>query len=363
MQKKDVYFIRKTFQLARKAEGFTSPNPLVGALIVKKNKIISEGYHKKCGLPHAEVEAIKKAGKKKCQGATLYVNLEPCFHFGRTPPCVDMIIKNKFKRVVVATYDPNPETNGKSIRKLKNAGIKVKVGLAQKEAYKLNEIFFKNIKTGMPFVVAKIAQSLDGKIATKKGISQWITSEKSRKMARSLRDIYDCVLVGVNTVLKDNPSLEGLKKVPFKVVIDPRLRIPLNSNLLRKDPKKVIIFTSYNSRNKNKRKRISPLVKVFFLKESKGWFSLKKILKILFNQGIMSIFVEGGSQTIGRFFDEKLVDKVFFFIAPKIIGGKSALTSIGAEGISQIKKATFLKDIEIKNLKDDILIKGYPNFA
>jgi diaminohydroxyphosphoribosylaminopyrimidine deaminase/5-amino-6-(5-phosphoribosylamino)uracil reductase len=358
---KDSYFINETFNLAKRAEGLTSPNPLVGALIVKNNKIITSGYHKKCGLAHAEIEAFKKAKGKDFKGATLYLNLEPCFSFGRTPPCVDEIIRRRFKRVVIATPDPNPQTKGKSIRKLKKAGIRVSIGLLASEAQKLNEVFFKNMQKKHPFVVAKVAQSLDGKIATRNGASKWITTEGARKFAKQLRDKYDCVCVGVNTVIDDNPSLNGLKRKPLKVIIDPNLRIPLNSNLLKEKPAKTIIFTS--SKSKKKAKRIPWTTKIFFLKENKGWLPLRQILKILYNLGVTSIFVEGGSQTIGRFFDEKLIDKAYFFIAPKIIGGKRALTSVGAQGFSDPNKAPSLKEVQIKHIGKDMVVSGYPVYT
>lgn len=357
--KQDLCFLKKTFSLAKKGEGFTSPNPLVGALFVKNNKILSFGYHHKAGGPHAEVEAIR-AAKKKLSGSTLYVNLEPCCGFGRTGPCVDEIIKRDIKRVVIATADPNPRVNGKSIKKLRKAGIKVEVGLCKKEAQELNEIFFKNMREKKPFVVAKVAQSLDGKIATQKGISQWITSSSSRKFSKKLRDKYDCVLIGANTLIKDNPGLNGLKRFPFKAVISPRLNIPLDSYLLEKNPDKLIIFTS--DKSKLKRKKIPDKVKVFFLKEKKGWLPIEKILKILYSLGLMSVFVEGGSQTLGQFFIKKEVDKAFFFIAPKVIGGRAALSSIGAEGFSTLKTAPSLENFKIKRIGKDILAWGYPKY-
>ena len=357
--KQDLCFLKKTFSLAKRGEGLTSPNPLVGALFVKNNTILSYGYHHKAGKPHAEVEAIR-AANKNLTGSTLYINLEPCCHFGRTGPCVDEIIKRGIKRVVLATADPNPRVNGKSIRKLRKSGIKVEVGLYKKEAQELNEVFFKNIREKKPFVVAKVAQSLDGKIATQKGLSQWITSSLSRKFSKKLRDKYDCVLIGANTLIKDNPGLDGLKKSPFKAVISPRLNIPLDSYLLKKNPHKLIIFTSEKS--KFKRKKISLEAKVFFLKEEKGWLPIEKILKILYSLGIMSIFIEGGSQTLGQFFIKKEVDKVFFFIAPKVIGGRAALSSIGAEGFSTLKAAPGLENFRIKRIGKDILAWGYPKY-
>ncbi len=357
---KDIYFINEAFKLAKKGEGFTSPNPMVGALIVKNNKVIAGGYHKKCGLAHAEIEAIKKAKGKNLNGATLYLNLEPCFHFGRTPPCVDEIIKRKFKRVVISTLDPNPLTKAKSVRKLKKAGISLSIGLLKNEALKLNEVFFKNMQKKHPFVVTKIAQSLDGKIATSIGKSKWITTKQARRFAKSLRDKYDCVCVGVNTIINDNPELNGLKRKPLKVIIDPHLRTPPNAKLLKEKPAKTIIFTS--SKNKNRAKKIPWTTKIFFLKENKGWLPLKQILKTLYGLGVTSIFVEGGSQTIGRFLDEKLIDKAYFFIAPKIIGGKAALTSIGAKGFLDPNKAPFLKEVQIKHIGKDIVISGYPTY-
>ncbi|UCG35193.1 MAG: bifunctional diaminohydroxyphosphoribosylaminopyrimidine deaminase/5-amino-6-(5-phosphoribosylamino)uracil reductase RibD [Candidatus Omnitrophota bacterium] len=354
--KSDAYFIEKTINLAKKAEGFTSPNPLVGAVLVRNNKIIAQGYHKKAGLPHAEIEAIKRGGSE-AKGATLYVNLEPCYHYGRTPPCVGGIIKAGIKKVVIATSDPNPLVKGKSMRKLKNAGIEVKLGPCIDEAKRLNEVFFKNIKEKRPFVVAKLAQTLDGKIATRSGSSKWITSEKARHYARSLRDKYDCVLVGVNTVINDNPHLNGLKKIPLKAVIDPRGRISHNSYLVRKNPQKLFLFTS--STKGNKLKNIPAKVKIFNLDKKKGLFNLKELLRILYARGITSVFVEGGSQTLGRFFDQKLIDKIHLFLAPKIMGGKDSITSIGAKGFS-LKKCPVIKEVSIKRIGQDILISGYP---
>jgi len=357
----DIYFIKRTFRLARRAQGFTSPNPLVGALIVKDNKIIAEGYHKGAGLPHAEIEAMRGARQKDFRGSTLYVNLEPCLCFGRTPPCVDEIIKKKFKRVVVSSLDPNSKVNGKSIKKLSKAGIKTEVGLLAEEAKRLNEVFFKNMQKGLPFVVIKTAQSLDGKIATRMRTSKWITSEASRKFAKSLRDRYDAVLVGINTVIKDNPRLEGIKKIPYKVVIDPGLRMPLNSNILKENAEKLIIFAS--KKKAISKKQFSSSAKIFFMKEKKGQILPREILRVLYDLGIMSVFIEGGSKTIGGFFDERVVDKVHFFIAPKIIGGDEAIASVGGQGQAQINNLPYLKDVKVRRLDQDILISGYPSWG
>ncbi|MFH1519290.1 MAG: bifunctional diaminohydroxyphosphoribosylaminopyrimidine deaminase/5-amino-6-(5-phosphoribosylamino)uracil reductase RibD [Candidatus Omnitrophota bacterium] len=357
--KKDIYFLKKTFPLARKGEGFTSPNPLVGAILVKHKRIISCGYHRQAGKLHAEIKAIK-AAKESLNGATLYINLEPCCHFGQTPPCVDEIIKSGIKKVVISVTDPNPKVSGKSITELRKAGVEVVLGLCKDEACRLNEVFFKNMKENEPFVVAKVAQSLDGKIATQKGVSQWITSSASRKLSKSLRDKYDCVLVGANTFNKDNPHLDGSRRIPYKVVVSARLNLALNSYILQKTPEKLIIFTS--DKNKSKKRKFPRSVKVFFLKEDKGVLPVRKILKILYSFKIMSVFIEGGPYTLGQFFQEKAVDKAFFFIAPKVIGGSRALGSVGAEGFVNPKVSPYLENLKLKRINKDILIWGYPRY-
>lgn len=354
--KEDFYFMQRTFRLAEKAKAKTSPNPLVGAVIVKKGKIIAEGFHKACGLPHAESEALKKAGLK-AQGATLYVNLEPCFHFGRTSPCVDEIIKAGIKRVVIALKDPNPMVFGKSIKKLKRNSIHVSLGVCRKQAEKINEIFLKNMKKKLPFVAAKVAASLDGKITTASGQSKWITKKPARDYARRLRDSYDAVLIGASTLRKDNPQLNGVKNIPYKIVISSSLNLAKNSYIFKDFPDRLILFSSLKSAGKNK---IPQGAKAFFLKETGKGLPLKIILKKLYSLGVMSVFVEGGSYTLGRFFEERLIDKIYFFIAPKIIGGKNSLPSVGASGFKQLSQSLEVKDIEVKSIGKDLLIQGYP---
>lgn len=357
MKEKDIYFIKKTLKLAQKGAGIVSPNPLVGAVVVKKGRIISQGFHKGPGFAHAESLALDKAGAR-AKGATLYLNLEPCCHFGRTPPCVDKITVSGIKRVVISVKDPNPEVNGKSIKKLKKLKVEVTLGVCGREAAQINEIFFKNMEKRLPFVTAKAAQSLDGKIATASGQSKWITSEPARRFARKLRDSYDAVLVGAETLRRDNPGLNGLKKSPYKVILSSSLDLPAGSFLLQKDAAKLIIFTSQKEAGKHK---LSKQVKIFYLKETKNGLPLKKILNKLYQIGIKSIFIEGGSYTLGKFFEQRLVDKAYFFISPKIIGGKQSLTSVGASGFKRIEKSLELKELKIKNTGRDILIQGYPN--
>ena len=357
----DDYFIRKTFILAKKARGFTSPNPMVGAVIVKDKRIISCGYHRKAGQVHAEIDAIEKA-KVSLKGATLYINLEPCFHWGRTPPCVDRIISSGIKEVIVATSDPNPKVKGRSINKLRREGIGVKVGTLKKQARRLNEIFFKNMESRQAFVAVKLAQSLDGSIATRLGHSKWITSKKARSLSRALRDEYDAVLVGANTVINDNPALRGRRKNPYRIVIDPQLSIPKGCTLIRKQSDKLIIFFTSRAKRSHLKALSKTKAKLIKLKEKGGFIPLRQILRICYRLNIMSIFVEGGSLTAGRFFDEKIVDKIYWFVAPKIIGGRGALRSVGSKGAGVLNNACRVEDIEIVKIGQDFLITGYPKF-
>ncbi len=359
----DLYFIKKTFSLARKAEGFTSPNPLVGAVITRNGKIIGCGYHKMSGLPHAEIEAIKNT-EGTLKGAEIYVNLEPCCHWGKTGPCVDKIIEAGIKKIIIACNDPNPRVRGRSVKKMKKAGIEVKTGILKKEAERLNEVFFKNMKEKLPFVVAKAAQSLDGKIATGSGDSKWITDKTTRLFSRRLRDKYDAVAVGINTVIKDNPVLGGIKKSPYKVIFDGSLRIPLNSKLIREAKDDLIIFSFHKAKKKKKKIEIlKTKSSMHFLKQTKGGFDLREVLKILFKEGIMSVFIEGGAVTLGGFFDSGLVDKIYFFFAPKIIGGSQALTSIAGAGVLKVNRAIKIRDFEIKKIGKDFLVTGYPCYG
>lgn len=350
---KEKLFLAQAIKLAECSRGCTSPNPLVGAVLVKGNKVIGRGFHRCAGAFHAEIEAMRKV-KGALRGATLYVNLEPCFHWGRTPPCVDAIISGGIKKVVISTKDPNPKVSGRSIAKLRKAGIRVVTGVMAKEAEKLNEIFFTNMRKKRPFVVAKVAQSLDGKITTRTGRSKWITSQKARMYARGLRDMYDAVLIGIGTAIKDNPKLNGVRKTPSKIIIDPQLRVSLSSILVKKSPKKLIVFHSSRASKSKKMKLAKKGVRLFVFKH------VRDILKILYKLEIMSVFVEGGADTLGRFFDAKLIDKVHVFYAAKIIGGKDALSSIGAKGVISPSQAIFIKDLEIKRIGRDLLLTGYP---
>jgi diaminohydroxyphosphoribosylaminopyrimidine deaminase/5-amino-6-(5-phosphoribosylamino)uracil reductase len=365
MRKIDIRYLEMTIELAKKAEGDTSPNPLVGCIIVKNNKIISKGYHHRCGTAHAEVEALKKAGKK-AQKADLYVNLEPCAHHGRTAPCVEAIIKSKIKKVFIGMKDPNPLTNGKGIAALKKAGIEVEISEDQQPFKKLNEIFIKYITTGHPFIAVKSAQSLDGRIATKNHDSKWITNKQSRAYAQYLRKKYDAVLVGVNTVLIDNPYLscrydEKLEEdSPVKVIVDSTLKTPVHANIFSGlSPAPVIIATTKKAPLKKLKEFENcdaDIIMCPLTKDKK--VDIEYLVCELAKNEITSILVEGGGEINGAFFDLKIVDKVYFFIAPKIIGGSKAVSSVMGEGVTDLKNAVGVIDPLFINFEDDILVEG-----
>jgi diaminohydroxyphosphoribosylaminopyrimidine deaminase/5-amino-6-(5-phosphoribosylamino)uracil reductase len=363
MRRSDEYYMKRALTLAEKGRGQTNPNPLVGALVVKKGKIIGEGYHRKAGFPHAEVEAIRSA-ESDIVGSTLYVTLEPCTTFGRTPPCTDLIITSRIREVVIATRDPNPAHRGRGILALKKTGITVRTGILEREAQQLNSVFTKFIQKKTPFVTVKIAQSLDGKIATATGESQWITGIDSRRFVHKLRSEVDAVLVGATTVAEDNPLLTNrlyrpVKKQPIKIVLDSRLRISPTSRIFSKNsPQKVIIATTTASPRARRRLFEKHGATVLLLGKKQGVVSLKALMRTLARMQITHVLVEGGGEILGSLFKEKLVDNVFFFISPKIIGGDNAPTSVMGEGIKRLRFARRLRDVTITRFEDDILIEG-----
>lgn len=355
----DERYMRIAIDLAKSAEGLTSPNPIVGAVIVKDGKIVGKGYHKKAGLPHAEVSALRQAGKL-AEGATLYVSLEPCNHFGRTPPCTDAVIKSGIKKVVIAMIDPNPINNGKGLRRLKENGVRTKVGILKEEAKSINRPYIKFITARLPYVTIKIAQSLDGKIATKTGDSKWITQEDPRRYVHELRAKVDAVMVGVNTIIKDDPLLiskVSKDKQPIRIIADSNLEIPLNSKIFSHiDDSPVIIATT--KRSSKIKDYEGKGAEVLIVKQKDGKVDLKSLLKILGSRHIAHILVEGGGELVASFLKENLADKLLFFIASKIIGGRDAITSVEGNGVSKVDDAIMLKDMKIKRFGKDILIEA-----
>lgn len=357
----DRDYMKMAMDLALKARGKTSPNPLVGAVIVKNGKIISTGFHHRCGQDHAEVVALKKA-KTRAKGATMYVTLEPCGHYGRTPPCTDAIIQSGIKKVIIGTKDPHAVNNGKSIRALSRAGIKTTVGILKGDLAKINESFFKFIQHQMPFVVIKWAQTLDGKIATATGSSKWITSAATRAFSHNLRDEFDAILVGVNTVIEDNPCLNGssLKKKLKKVILDPKLRISIKAKLFKGVlPGQAIVVTSFKADKNKIRQFENKGIDVVQCPIVADGFNLKWLFKKLAAKNITNILVEGGSRTIGKILKANLADKAWIFIAPKIIGDQKALSAIDGLAASDINRVFKLKDMSVRCLGEDIFIEGY----
>ncbi len=357
----DESYIKLALEIAKKGNGQVSPNPLVGCIIVKNDRIIGAGYHEKYGENHAEINALKSC-KEASEGSTLYVNLEPCSHHGKTPPCVDKIIESKLKRVVIGTLDMNPLVSGKGVRKLKSAGIDVKVGILEKECMNLNKFFFKYITTKIPFVSLKIAQTLDGRIADKHGDSKWITSINSRHHVHNMRASYDAVLVGSGTVKKDNPGLtvrltEG--RNPKRVIIDTDLSLSINLNLFSHNyDKNLIIITSKKScERKRKIKKLQSLgvLVIFVKKDPDGRINMNQMLKELGNLNISSLLVEGGSKIFTSFIKNNLFDDIKLFISPKIIG--NGLLTVNNIGINNIKKALKLNAENVEKIGDDVLIE------
>ena len=344
--------------LALKAQGRTLPNPIVGAVVVKNGKIVGKGYHKKAGGHHAEVFALKQAGSK-AKGAQLYVNLEPCSFHGKTPPCTDLIIKSKIKKVYIAVKDFNPTVNGKGIKILNRHGIKTHLGLLKERAKKINLPFFKYAVKKMPFVTTKTAQSLDGKITSNSGTSKWITSSVARNFAKKQRKFYDAIMVGINTVLKDNPKLTAGKKIN-KIVVDSTLKTPVSANIF-KSKDNVIIATLKSDKSKKalQLKRKHKNILILTVKPKKGKIDLKDLLKKLAKMSISNVLSEGGACLNGALFDDGLVDKVNFYISPKIIGGINSLPSIAGKGIKKLDKAIELKNIKMKKLGRNLFIEGY----
>jgi len=352
--------------LARLATGYTNPNPAVGAVIVKDGLAVGMGYTQPAGSEHAEVMALHQAGDK-AQDATMYVTLEPCCHHGRTPPCTQAIIDAGISEVHIALLDPNPLVSGQGVNKLNEAGIKTYVGAYQQEAYEINEAYIKYITTGLPFVIAKFAMSLDGKIATKTGDSKWITSEEARRYVHALRHTSDAIMVGVNTIIVDNPRLTargcggkgGMKKMqPLRLVVDSKGRVPLNARIF--EPPGEVLLAVVEPFDPEKRKEFAHAgAEVLELPSKEDLVDIEELLKVLGKRGIVSILVEGGGKLLGSLFDYHLVDKVLAFISPIIIGSKEGKSAVGGNGVDNVAEALRLSQVSAKSFGDDILISGY----
>ncbi len=360
----ELAFMRRALELAAKGKGFTSPNPMVGAVIVKKGRIIGEGYHRRAGDKHAEIVALESCVEDPRRGA-LFLNLEPCCHTGRTPPCAEAIIRAGIKRVVAAMEDPNLLVKGKGFELLRHSGIEIEVGLCRQEAEELNEKYIFFIKHKRPFVMIKAALSLDGKIATPTGKSRWLSSPEARKYVHQLRLEYDTIMVGINTVLRDDPRLtarlpDAEKKEIFRVVLDSKLRIPLQCHLVRqKRGGEVLIFTTPAAPTERIEQLRSLGVKVIIAKEKEGRVDLNYALKQLAKRGIISLLIEGGSEVFASALKEKVINKVLFIYAPKIIGGRDSIPLFAGEGKRELASAYKLSKVRSFRLGPDVAIEGY----
>jgi diaminohydroxyphosphoribosylaminopyrimidine deaminase/5-amino-6-(5-phosphoribosylamino)uracil reductase len=415
--------MKLALKLAARGVGWASPNPMVGAVVVRDGEIVGRGWHRRYGAAHAEVEALNQAGER-AHGATLYVTLEPCNHEGLTPPCSRAVLAAGISRVVVAMADPNPRVAGGGSEFLRQRGVTVEMGLLAEPARRLNEAWLKWVTTGLPYVIAKAACSLDGRIATAAGESQWLTGEAARAFGHRLRHACDAILVGVGTVLADNPRLtarpggserlvgeenqgaqppapcpdappsapddvsgtgfrpvqEGAEerpvfhsvaqtshlrlasrfKDPIRVVLDSRLRIPLTARLLHLDsPAPTLIAATENAPPKKVQALEKLGAEVLILSEDAGRVALRPLLQELGKRRITSLLVEGGADTLGSFFDARLVDKFFFFYAPKILGGPPAFPAVAGKGVNRLAEAHQVRDLTVRRLGADLLISGY----
>lgn len=350
--------------LAASAKGQTNPNPLVGAVIVKDGVIVGTGLHRKAGEPHAEVHAFRMAGEH-AKGATLYVTLEPCSHFGKTPPCANLVKESEVARVVVAMEDPNPSVAGRGIRLLREAGIEVEVGLLEADARKLNERFIHNMVKCRPFVISKFAMTLDGKIATHTGHSQWISGEESRLQVHHLRNEVDGILVGVGTVLADNPSLttripDVKGKNPIRIVVDSNLRTPIDANVVNTEEANTIIVTSMDSAADKKAQLEEIGVKIITVSKENGLLNLDEMLEKLYLEGITDLVVEGGAEINASFLRQGLIDKFIVYVAPKVLGGHNSKTPFAGEDVEFMHSSLNVQFDTVEKIGDDLCIIAYP---
>ncbi|BBW95744.1 bifunctional diaminohydroxyphosphoribosylaminopyrimidine deaminase/5-amino-6-(5-phosphoribosylamino)uracil reductase RibD [Geobacillus icigianus] len=358
---RDEDYMRLALNVAKAGSGQTSPNPLVGAVVVNGGEVVGLGAHLKAGQPHAEVHAIRMAGDK-ARGATVYVTLEPCSHYGKTPPCADLLIEAGVRRVVVATTDPNPLVAGKGIDKLRQAGIHVDVGILKEEADELNRMFFHSIATKTPFVTLKYACSLDGKIATATGESQWITSSAAREDVHRLRAQHDAILVGVNTVIADNPKLTvrigEQRKNPLRIILDTRLRTPLDAHVVTDREAETWIIAGRGASREKAVAYERRGVRVVSLPTDR--VEVGAVLRLLGEQKVMSLFVEGGSRVHDSFLRAGAVNEVVAYIAPKLIGGQDAPTPIGGLGFPRLAEALELDIRRVERIGPDVKIAAVP---
>lgn len=354
----DIDYMKRAIELAKKAKGFTNPNPMVGAVIVKGGRIIGEGYHHKCGEFHAERNAFANL-VEPAEGATIYVTLEPCCHYGKTPPCTEAIMEHKIKRVVIGSRDPNPLVSGKGARILREHGIEVEEDFLREECDKINPIFFHYITRKIPYITVKYAMTADGKIATKTSDSKWITGEKARMEVQHMRHEHMGIMAGIGTVLADNPMLnvrvEGLKS-PVRIICDSQLRIPLDSQIV-KTAKEIKTIVACAIENKEKIRLLEQQdIQVEIVPSIDGKVDLKELMRRIGNQGIDSILVEGGGILNDSLFQEGLVNRLEVFVAPKVFGGDNAKSPVEGLGIAKVSEAAAFELNDVRCIDQDVRI-------
>jgi diaminohydroxyphosphoribosylaminopyrimidine deaminase/5-amino-6-(5-phosphoribosylamino)uracil reductase len=355
--------MKRALTLARRGVGKTSPNPAVGCVVVQNNEIVGEGWHRKAGTPHAEVHALLMAGER-ARGAEIFVTLEPCDHYGKTPPCTEALIRAGVARVFVGMTDPNPLVSGKGMATLRSAGIEVECGILEQDCRELNEPFIKHMTTGMPFVILKCAMTLDGKTATESGDSKWITSDNSRRYVHRLRAMVDAVMVGVGTVLADDPQLTcrmGVRgRDPLRVIVDSRLRTPLSAALFNMNsPAKTILATI--EPDSSRRGALEDAgAEILACRESDGRVDLEDLLGKLGARGVQSVLLEGGRELAGSALRSGIIDKFLLFYAPKLLGTEGGLGLCGGAGPDRMADAFRLRDVTVRRFGEDILVTGYP---
>lgn len=360
----DTKYMKRALELAQMGVGHTNPNPLVGAVIVKDGRIIGEGYHQEYGGPHAEVNAFNNA-IEDVEGAAMYVTLEPCSHYGKTPPCANKIVEKKIKKVIIGLSDPNPLVAGKGIEILKSNGVEVVTGVLEEEGRRLNEIFLKYITAKIPFVILKTAMTLDGKIAAYTGDSKWITNELSRDFVHLIRHRVSGIMVGIGTVLADDPMLNTRLKgtegsAPNRIIIDSNARLPLTAKVLNMESEAKTIVAATEQANKDRLKQLKEKgAEIIITPEKAGRVDLTYLMKELGKREIDSVLLEGGGTLNYSALEEGIVDKVYAFIAPKIIGGRDAKTPVEGRGKAYVKDAIVLNDIRMQSFDNDIMIEGY----
>jgi diaminohydroxyphosphoribosylaminopyrimidine deaminase/5-amino-6-(5-phosphoribosylamino)uracil reductase len=354
-ERAEEQYMKRALQLARRGMGQVSPNPMVGAVIVRAGEIIAEGYHRKFGADHAERDAIQRASED-VRGATIYVNLEPCCHWGKTPPCVDILIEQGIKRVVIGTLDPHPLVDGKGVQILRDHGIEVVQGILEEDARALNEVYFHYTRTGLPFITVKYAQSLDGRIATSHDDSRWISSEASRRFAHRLRAQHDAIMVGIGTVLADDPLLtvrlvKG--RNPLRIVLDTRLRIPPNAQVLQGEGKTLIVTTDTHAKKKVQAIQKQGKEVIVVQRGPQGGVDLTSLMQVLAERGISSILVEGGRAVITSLMKGGLVNRMVVITAPLILG--KGIEGIGDLGIADLEGAIRPSSRRVKQMGEDVI--------